>query len=121
MTKTKPPVEDRIKKNYQAEDGIWLVQAGKITEAKLLKEAYERILYLKRIANHNKDLYENAVEKKVQTYRDEYNVHRKKIKELEQEIRNQKDINKKLAYSYRGIKHAVAEIELLSNNIEENS
>lgn len=121
MPKTKPPVEERIKKNYQAEDGIWLVQAGKVTEAKLLKEAYERIEYLKKIVNHNKNLYENEVDKKVKPYRDENRDLRSKNKELGWEVERQKDINKDLIHSYRSIKSAVAEIELLSDSIEESS
>lgn len=33
------PVEDRIREHYTAQDGEWLVEKGKVKEAKLLKEA----------------------------------------------------------------------------------
>lgn len=42
------PVEDRIVEYYLAEDGTWLVEKGKVKEAKLLKEADARIRQLKK-------------------------------------------------------------------------
>lgn len=36
-------VEDRIREHYQAESGEWLIEKGKIKEARLLKEAHDRI------------------------------------------------------------------------------
>lgn len=40
---TTKTVEQRIREHYQAENGEWLVEKGKMKEAKLLKEAVERI------------------------------------------------------------------------------
>ena len=36
-------VEDRIREHYQAESGEWLIEKGKLKEARLLKEAHDRI------------------------------------------------------------------------------
>jgi len=44
MTK---PVEERIREHYQVANGEWLVESGKVKEARLLKEAAERIDQLK--------------------------------------------------------------------------
>lgn len=44
MTKN---VEERIRDHYLSEDGEWLVEKGKVKEARLLKEAYGRIDDLK--------------------------------------------------------------------------
>lgn len=116
--KTNLTVEEKIQKNYQAEDGIWLVQKGKITEARLLKESYERIEYLKKVANHNADLYKNKIEERVVPYRDENKKLRQRINELETQLENQKRINRGLKYNYKEIRNAVAQIELLSNEID---
>ena len=39
MTKRDSPVEERIREHYTAQNGEWLVEKGKVKEAKLLKEA----------------------------------------------------------------------------------
>ena len=119
MSKTKKTVEveERIRQKYQADDGIWLVQQGKVTEAKLLKEAYERIEKLKKIANYNANLYNNEVEKRVTPYKDENRSLRYDIAELKEELSQQKRINQSLVKKYETIKHAVAEIELLKEDI----
>ena len=119
MSKKPLEVEERIKKNYQAEDGIWLVQQGKVTEAKLLKEAYERIIKLKELVNYNANLYNTAVDKKTQPYKDENQRLRNRIYELKDEVSNHKKINAKLIESYSSIKHAVAEIELLKEEVKD--
>ena len=41
-------IEERIRKNYCAETGDWIIDRGKMTEAKLLKEACEEIESLKQ-------------------------------------------------------------------------
>lgn len=41
-------IETRIREHYQAESGEWLVEKGKVKEAKLLKEACETIESLRR-------------------------------------------------------------------------
>ena len=42
------PIQTRIRNHYQAENGEWLVEKGKVKEARLLKEACEEIEALKR-------------------------------------------------------------------------
>ena len=37
------PIETRIRQHYCAENGEWIVEKGKVKEAKLLKEACEAI------------------------------------------------------------------------------
>lgn len=39
----KEDIATRIRKHYNSEDGEWIIQAGKMKEAKLLKEACETI------------------------------------------------------------------------------
>jgi hypothetical protein len=41
-------IETRIRQHYQADSGEWLVEKGKVKEAKLLKEACETIEKLRR-------------------------------------------------------------------------
>jgi len=36
-------IATKIRKHYNSEDGDWIIQAGKMKEAKLLKEACETI------------------------------------------------------------------------------
>lgn len=45
MSKT---VEEKILDYYCAEGGEWLIEKGKVKEARLLKEAYHRIISLKK-------------------------------------------------------------------------
>lgn len=45
---TSKPVEQRIREHYEAENGEWLVEKGKMKEARLLKEAVERITQQQR-------------------------------------------------------------------------
>lgn len=53
------PVEERIKKHYYVDGGDWLVEKGKLTEARLLKEAYHRIISLKKEKIMYMDWYKN--------------------------------------------------------------
>ena len=41
-------IEEKIREYYLSEDGEWLVEKGKVKEARLLKEAVERITTLRR-------------------------------------------------------------------------
>ena len=43
MAAAKPTIEERIRTHYSAGNGEWLIEKGKVKEAKLLKEAVERI------------------------------------------------------------------------------
>jgi chaperonin cofactor prefoldin len=44
-------IESRIREYYVSESGEWLVEKGKVKEAKLLKEACETIEWLRRQNN----------------------------------------------------------------------
>ena len=57
---SKLTVEEKIVKHYQSEDGVWLMEKGKIPEARLLKEAYQRIKQLKKDRDLYADLYSTA-------------------------------------------------------------
>ena len=50
-------IETRIRQHYQAANGEWLVEKGKVKEAKLLKEACETIEKLRRQYNNSERLY----------------------------------------------------------------
>ena len=45
------PIETRIRQYYVAEDGEWLVEKGKVKEAKMLKEACEVLEDLRKSYN----------------------------------------------------------------------
>jgi hypothetical protein len=50
-------IEIRIRQHYCADNGEWLVEKGKVKEAKLLKEACETIERLRRQYNNSERLY----------------------------------------------------------------
>ena len=50
-------IETRIREHYVAETGEWLVERGKVKEAKLLKEACETIEKLRKQAANSERLY----------------------------------------------------------------
>jgi len=77
-------VEDKIREYYLSEDGEWLVEKGKMREARLLKEAYHRIKYLKRTQNLYMGLYDKEFRKNNET--------RKTVKLfVEEEVKKVKD------------------------------
>lgn len=56
-------IETRIREHYVAETGEWLVEKGKVKEAKLLKEACETIESLRRtVARLEKSVYAQSHE-----------------------------------------------------------
>ena len=57
---TNKTVEERIREHYQVKNGEWLVEKNKVKEARLLKEAVERI-----------DVLRNAYEKFYELYNQE--------------------------------------------------
>jgi len=59
--------EDKIRDYYLSEDGEWLVEKGKMREARLLKEAYYRINDLKRVQRLYMGLYDRELRKNNQT------------------------------------------------------
>ncbi len=62
---TEKPVEDRIREHYCAENGEWLVEKGKVKEARLLKEAVQRIHSLKNDARMYGNWYQNEKDKRI--------------------------------------------------------
>lgn len=102
-------VEDEIKKHYLADDGMWLVEKGKIKEAKLLKEAHERITWLNSQYRHYYNAYTSGYQSSIKIYRDECD-------ELKKELEEQKKINKKLIRLMDGVKSAVAEMVLMDGD-----
>ena len=104
-------VEDEIKKHYLADDGMWLVEKGKIKEAKLLKEAHERITWLKSQYNY----YYREHQKGYESVRDRY---QDEIKTLREEVERQKRLNIDMARKMKGITSAVAEFVILEGKIE---
>lgn len=58
---TEKPVEQRIREHYQVANGEWLVEKNKVKEARLLKEAVERIEQLASRAARLEKLYNEEV------------------------------------------------------------
>tara|TARA_B110000503_G_scaffold12175_1_gene16435 strand:+ start:483 stop:800 length:318 start_codon:yes stop_codon:yes gene_type:complete len=50
-------IEARIRQHYVAEDGTWLVERGKVKEAKMLKEACETIEKIRKIYKTSENAY----------------------------------------------------------------
>ena len=101
-------VEDEIKKHYMADDGMWLVEKGKIKEAKPLKEAHERITWLRSQYSYYYNAYTKGYQSSVQPYKDE-------ITELKQENEKLRKNNQRLIRLMDGVKSAVAEMTLLDS------
>lgn len=83
------PIQTRIRNHYQAESGEWLVEKGKVKEARLLKEACEAIESLKR---NNRKLENEYFEMLRKTYSKERELadREKKIAEREQRFEERK-------------------------------
>ncbi len=103
-------VEDEIKKHYLADDGMWLVEKGKIKEAKLLKEAHERITWLKSQYNYYYTQHQKGYESVRERYEDE-------IANLRKEVESQRRLNTEMARKMKGITSAVAEFVILEGKI----
>jgi predicted phage tail protein len=56
-------IEDVIREHYCAQDGTWLVEKGRVKEAKMLKESVARIEYYKHEAKSNWRLYQDACQR----------------------------------------------------------
>lgn len=59
-------VEARIRDHYCADNGEWLVEKGKVKEARLLKEAFHRINSLKNDASMYSGWYNQEKNKRVE-------------------------------------------------------
>jgi hypothetical protein len=60
-------IETRIRQHYQAANGEWLVEKGKVKEAKLLKEACETIERLRKQYEQSEQNYYRLMIKTNQT------------------------------------------------------
>ena len=54
---TDKSIETRIRQHYVAESGEWLVEKGKVKEAKMLKEACETIVELRKSYKTSENAY----------------------------------------------------------------
>jgi hypothetical protein len=90
-------VEQRIREHYQASDGEWLVEKGKIKEARLLKEAVERIDTLR---DYEKKYWAEVFrrQEKDEIKRNELEAREQKIKTRELELEKRlSEIKQKLS------------------------
>ena len=55
------PIENRIRQHYVADSGEWLVEKGKVKEAKMLKEACETIVGLRKSYKAAENAYYNKL------------------------------------------------------------
>lgn len=67
---TEKAVEDRIREHYCADNGEWLVEKGKVKEARLLKEAFHRIHSLKNDARMYGTWYHDEKNKRISLEKD---------------------------------------------------
>ena len=58
---TDKSIETRIRQHYVAESGEWLVEKGKVKEAKMLKEACETIVELRKGQKTAENAYYNKL------------------------------------------------------------
>lgn len=57
-------IEEKIRKHYQAETGEWLVEKGKLTEVRLLKEAVDEIEVLRTAKDRYQGMWETELRTK---------------------------------------------------------
>jgi hypothetical protein len=99
---TDKTIEEQIREYYLAGNGEWLVEKGKVKEAKLLKQAVERIDGLKNnlkyFSNRCTEL-ENSINEKISARRKELDDREEKLLRREN-VLTQKIANAKKALSY---------------------
>jgi hypothetical protein len=95
-------VEQEIRDYYLADNGEWIVEKGKMKEAKLLKQAVQRIESLKNELNwfSKKNLeFENLIEDKIASRRKDLNIREEALRKRENELnRRIDDAVKALSY-----------------------
>jgi len=103
---TKQTIAEKIRKHYNSENGEWIIQAGKMKEAKLLKEACEtiekqtdRIRVLRTNSNNTWHATTKAqteltkpYEEKISTITTELKLERKRISELKEAFKSVNNI-----------------------------
>lgn len=82
-------IETRIRQHYCADNGEWLVEKGKVKEAKLLKEACESIEKLRRQYAESERLYWNLL-KSTEEKKRELDKREKTIEERESRFEDRK-------------------------------
>lgn len=102
MTKS---VEERIREHYQASSGEWLIEKGKIKEAKLLKEACECIEELRSLLDQ-KEKYINK--KEIEGW---HNIlaHNKRKEELDKREENIKYVEERLNDRLQSVHAGISE------------
>lgn len=86
MAKEVKSVEERIVSAYMGEDGMWIVERGKMKECSLLKEAVARINELKDKLNRaNQTCNELNREKNTEWF-----AHRQKMRDEEDVLKRQR-------------------------------
>lgn len=78
-------IEDRIREHYCEDGGDWLVEKGKVKEAKLLKEAYHRIMQLRKDADRYASMYSEERGKTSHAYKELERRH-KDVEEAEHRL-----------------------------------
>ncbi len=84
MAKEIKSVEERIVAAYMGEDGMWIVERGKMKECSLLKEAVARINELKEKLNTTNKAWHDLNREKMTEWYD----HREKIRLQEEAIKS---------------------------------
>ena len=102
MAKT---IEEEIREYYLSSDGEWLVEKGKVKEARMLKKAYERIKEQQSTISFYKNLYKEKCEKLASLEKDQ--------NEREEVLKN---AEKKVKDSLRSMESAV---ERIRNMVDE--
>jgi len=88
---TEKSIETRIREHYTAQNGEWLIESGKVKEAKLLKEACETIETLRRhYAQSEKNYY--SILKSTSEKERELKEREKSITEREEKFETRKAI-----------------------------
>jgi len=99
----KDDIATKIRKHYNSEDGDWIIQAGKMKEAKLLKEACETIesqsTKIKKLVN-DANIVWHATHKTKQVLVTPYED---KIKELNKELKLEKERIDELKFAFKSV------------------
>jgi adenosyl cobinamide kinase/adenosyl cobinamide phosphate guanylyltransferase len=90
------PIEERIRKHYQAETGEWLIERGKTKEAALLKEACHELERLRKLATNLETRNWNLVNEKIDERRDIEKPFREEISKLEKSNKRYQDLLTKI-------------------------
>jgi hypothetical protein len=107
-TKKELKIEEQIRNHYTATDGEWLVEKGKVKEAKLLKEATLEIERLRKELQAQKDKYFDTycdinakVEERLAKEKEWFDKRVDKLHQEEQEFRGREEALRKVISAVR--------------------